>query len=128
MLTASVALDNDRRCRSVGNAVPNFVMGAAAAIVLAKERRLMEDFVRAGATSPDRAVTPEQLGVDTAGIGWRRLRDHAIVREAVAGSGRYYLDVEVRDAVHRTRLRILLVLVAILVALIVSGVIASVAR
>jgi hypothetical protein len=103
-------------------------MGAAAAIVLAKERHLMEDFVRAGATSPDRAVTPEQLGVDVGGIGWRRLRDHAIVREAGAGSGRYYLDVEVRDAVHRSRIRFLLVLVVILVIMLAFGVIASVAR
>ena len=103
-------------------------MGAAAAIILAKERHLIEDFVRAGATSPDRAVTPEQLGVDAGGIGWRRLRDHAIVREAAAGSGRYYLDVEVRDAVHRSRIRFLLVLVVILVIMLAFGVIASVAR
>lgn len=103
-------------------------MGAAAAIVLAKERHLIQDFVRAGATSPDRAVTPEELGVDTAGVGWRRLRDHAIVREAGAGSGRYYLDVEVRDAVHRSRLRFLLVLIVILVVMLAFGVIASVAR
>jgi hypothetical protein len=102
-------------------------MGAAA-IVLAKERHLMEDFVRAGATSPDRAVTPEELGADPTGIGWRRLRDHAIVREAGAGSGRYYLDVEVRDAVHRTRLRFLLVLAVILVVMLAFGVIASAAR
>jgi hypothetical protein len=103
-------------------------MGAAAAIVLAKERHLMEDFVRAGATSPDRAVTPEELGVDTAGIGWRRLRDHAIVREAGAGTGRYYLDIEVRDAVHRSRMRFLLVLIVILGIMLAFGVIASVAR
>jgi hypothetical protein len=103
-------------------------MGAAAAIVLARERHLMEDFVRAGATSPDRAVTPEELGVDTAGIGWRRLRDHAIVREAGVGTGRYYLDVEVRDAVHRSRMRFLLVLIVILGVMLAFGVIASVAR
>jgi hypothetical protein len=103
-------------------------MGAAAAIVLTKERHLMEDFVRAGATSPDRAVTPEELGADPTGIGWRRLRDHAIVREAGAGSGRYYLDVEVRDAVHRTRLRFLLVLVIVLALMVAFGVVASVAR
>jgi hypothetical protein len=103
-------------------------MGAAAAIILARERQLMDDFVRAGATSPDRAVTPEELGVDSNGIGWRRLRDHAIVREAGAGTGRYYLDVEVRDAVHRTRIRLLLLLVVILGIMLAFGVIASVAR
>jgi hypothetical protein len=106
-------------------------MGAAAAIVLAKERHLMQDFVRAGATTPERAVTPEQLGADTAGMGWRRLRDHAIVRETGPGTGRYYLDVEVRDAVHRSRMRVLLVLLVIIILLLAFGafgVIASVAR
>lgn len=87
----------------------------------------MQDFVQAGATSPDRAVTPEELGVDTGGIGWRRLRDHAIVREAGAGTGRYYLDVEVRDAVHRVRLRFLMVVILILIIALAFGVIASVA-
>jgi hypothetical protein len=99
----------------------------AAAIILIREKRLMQDFVQAGATSPDRAVTPEELGVDTGGIGWRRLRDHAIVREAGAGTGRYYLDVEVRDAVHRVRLRFLMVVILILIIALAFGVIASVA-
>jgi hypothetical protein len=103
-------------------------MGAAAAIILARERRLMEDFVRAGATSPERAVSPDELGVDTSGVGWRRLRDHAILRETGAGTGRYYLDVEVRDAVRRARIRFLLVLILILGVMLAFGVIASVAR
>src|SRR5256885_15026612 len=99
-------------------------MGAAA-VILARERHLMDDFVRAGATSPDHAVTPEELGVDTGGIGWRRLRDHAIVREAGGGAGRHYLGVEVRGAGHRPRLRLLLVLVVILAGLLAFRGVAS---
>jgi hypothetical protein len=101
-------------------------MGAAA-VVLIREKRVMQSFLQAGATSPDRAVTPEELGVDTGGIGWRRLRDHAIVRETGAGTGRYYLDVEVRDAVHGMRLRFLMVLVLVLLVALAFGIIASVA-
>jgi hypothetical protein len=101
-------------------------MGAAA-IVLIREKRVMQSFLQAGATSPDRAVTPEELGVDAGGIGWRRLRDHAIVREVGAGTGRYYLDLEVRDAVHGLRLRFLMVLVLVLVVALAFGIIASVA-
>jgi hypothetical protein len=101
-------------------------MGAAA-IVLIREKRVMQNFLQAGATSPDRAVTPEELGVDTGSISWRRLRDHAIVREAGVGTGRFYLDVEVRDAVHGMRLRFLMVMILLLVVALAFGIIASVA-
>jgi hypothetical protein len=97
-------------------------MGAAAAIILAKERRLVEAFERTGATSPERAVTPDQLNVDASGVGWRRLHTRAIVREAGAGSGRYYLDVEVWDATRRQRQRMVIVMLVIVAALVALGV------
>lgn len=87
-------------------------MGGAVAVILIKERHIVEAFERAGATSPERAVNPADAGVDDVGIGWRRLRERAIVREG--SPGRYYLDVEVWQATRRTRRRIVLALAALL--------------
>jgi hypothetical protein len=94
-------------------------MGAAAAIILSKERQLVEAFERAGVLSPESARSPDHLNVDTAGLGWRRLRERAVVREAGPGSGRYYLDVEVWEAVTRQRKRMMIILI-VLVAVIVG--------
>lgn len=91
-------------------------MGATAAIILLKERQLVEAFERAGVTSPAVARTPDEVGVDPHGVGWRRLREHAVVREAGAGSGRYYLDVEVWQSLRRMRRRIIVILVLVIVA------------
>jgi hypothetical protein len=88
-------------------------MGAAAAVVLIKERHVVEAFERAGALSPDRALVPSDVGVETNGIGWRRLRDRAVVRESAPGSGRFYLDVEVWEAQRRMRQRIMLVVLLV---------------
>lgn len=97
-------------------------MGAIAAAVLMKERHIVEAFQSAGATSSDRSRTPDEINVDTFGIAWRRLRDHAVVRETAPGSGHYYVDVEVWQAVRRTRQRIVLVagLIALLFALLAT--------
>src|SRR5512138_1690359 len=89
-------------------------MGAAAAAVAIAERRIVEAFELAGATSVAAARTPDEVGVDTASLGWRRLTNRAVVREAVPGSGRYYLDREVWQAVRRTRMRLVVILVVIL--------------
>ena len=100
-------------------------MGAAVAVILMKERQIVETLERAGATAPSRARTVTELGVDTEGIGWRRLRDRAVVREAVPGSGLYYVDVEVWRAVRGTRHRMIFALLVLLVfglALVVMGV------
>ncbi|HET7190090.1 MAG TPA: hypothetical protein VFI52_18185 [Gemmatimonadaceae bacterium] len=104
-------------------------MGAAAAVILMKERRIVESFERGGATSAASARTPDELGVDPHGIGWRRLRDHAVVREASAGAERYYVDVEVWQALRRMRRRIVLILgLVILAAALVLAFSTSVAR
>jgi hypothetical protein len=84
-------------------------MGAAAAAVAIRERRMVEAFQIAGATSPDRARTADEVGVDAGSLGWRRLHNRAVIRESSPGSGRYYLDQEVWIAVRRTRMRILVI-------------------
>jgi hypothetical protein len=87
-------------------------MATAAAVIVAKERHLVDAFVRAGATSVASARTLDELGIEDRGLAIRRLRSHAVVREA--GEGRYYADVEVWNAVRRTRRRIVLTLLGIL--------------
>jgi hypothetical protein len=102
-------------------------MGAAVAVIMLRERQVAETFERAGATSPESARRPDELGLDGHGVGWRRLHQRAVVREAGPGSGRYYLDVEVLRAVRRTRRRMAVVLL-ILIALVAVGVMAPLNR
>ena len=92
-------------------------MGAAAAAVVVAERRLVEAFERAGATGAASALTPEEVGVEPSSLGWRRLTNRAVIRETAPGSGRYYLDREVWQAVRRTRMRLLVVVVVVLLGL-----------
>jgi para-nitrobenzyl esterase len=95
-------------------------MGAAVAVVLMKERHVVSAFERAGATTPERAVNPDDAGIDMHGLAWRRLRNRAIVRETA--DGRYYADIEVWRATRRTRQRMIFVLlVVILMVAIVSA-------
>ena len=98
-------------------------MGGAAAAVLIKERHIVGAFERAGAVSVERAAYPPDINVDPGGIGWRRLHSRAVVREAGAGSGKFYVDLEVWQALRRMRRRMLvavLILVAVF-ALLTSG-------
>lgn len=89
-------------------------MGAAvAAVIVARERAIVEAFRDVGATATVTAIPLDQVGVDE-NIGFRRLRDHEVIREATPG--RYYLDEGVWRAVRRTRHRVvaaLLVIVAV---------------
>ena len=99
-------------------------MGAAvAAIITMKERQVVEAFERAGATTPESARPFDSLGVDVDGLGMRRLRDRAVIREAAPGQ--FYLDVEVWQAVRRQRQRlatvVLLLIVVPLVVLLLVG-------
>jgi hypothetical protein len=100
-------------------------MGAAVAVILMKERQIVEAFERAGATTAHTGRSPTELAVDPDGIGWRRLRERAVVREASPGTGLYYLDVEVWQATRRTRRRVLavvfIVMLALLVVLVTGG-------
>ena len=98
-------------------------MGGAVAVILIKERRIVEAFERAGATSPDRAMSVGDVNVDDVGIGWRRLRERAVIREASAG--RYYLDVEVWQATRRTRRRLMAVMLILVLAALMFGVLGT---
>jgi hypothetical protein len=90
-------------------------MGAAVAVLLAKERHIVSAFERVGAVTRDRARTPDDVGVDATKLAWRRLRDRAVVRDA--GDGRYYLDVEVWEANRRLRRRMMVVLLTVILLL-----------
>ena len=90
-------------------------MGGAAAVLLIKEKHIVEAMETLGITTPARAQTIDQLadlGVDDRGFAWRALKNRVIVREA--SPGRYYLDVEVWEATHRRRRRVALLLVAVI--------------
>jgi hypothetical protein len=88
-------------------------MGAAfVAIAIRKERETAEAFERAGATSAERARSLDDIGVAPHGIGWRRLTDRAIVREAATGT--FYLDLPSWHAARRMRRKRGLIIVALL--------------
>ena len=88
-------------------------MGAAiVAIAIRKERQTAEAFERAGATSADRARPLDEIGIAPHGIGWRRLTERAIVRQADAG--KYYIDLPSWAAARRMRRKRGLIIFAIL--------------
>jgi hypothetical protein len=96
-------------------------MGGAVAVILIKERQVVEAFQRAGAVAAHRAIRPADIGVEDDGVIWRRLRERAIIREA--SPGLYYLDVEGWQAQRRTRRRLAFVMLIIISgALIVTAV------
>lgn len=87
-------------------------MGAAVvAVIVAKERQIVEAFRNVGAVSPETAVTLDQAGVEEH-VGFRRLRQHEVIREGAA-AGRYYLDEGVWNAVRGTRRRLAVVMLVI---------------
>jgi len=77
-------------------------MSAVAAVVLAKERRMVGRFRMSGAVSPQQARTLEELGIKP-GVILRRLRERAVVRKV--GEDRYYVDELSWEAVRRSRRR-----------------------
>jgi hypothetical protein len=101
-------------------------MGGAVAVILIKERHIIDAFQRAGATSPERAVLPSDINVHDGRVAWRRLRSHAVLRESHEGSGLFWLEVETWKAVHRTRRRAAFALLLAIVAFaVLSGVFVS---
>ena len=87
-------------------------MGAAAAVIIARERRVVEAFTAAGATSRESARPLESLGMDSGVMALRRLQDRAVIREAEAGL--FYLDLPSWQALRRTRRRLALVLLVVI--------------
>lgn len=101
-------------------------MGGAVAVILIKERQIVDAFERSGATSPARAVLPSDLNVHDGHVAWRRLRSRAVLRESGEGSGLFWLDVDVWKAVHRSRRRAAVaLLLAIIAFAVISGVFVS---
>ena len=95
-------------------------MGAAvAAILIRREKEVVDDFRGAGATSRESAQSYTAIGLGES-LGLKRLRDRAVIREAAPGT--YYLDEEVWTAVRRTRRRVATVFLLIL-ALFLLGVV-----
>jgi hypothetical protein len=88
-------------------------MGAAviAAAMRRREQEVIDDFRVAGATSPDKAQSYTAIGLGES-LAVRRLRNRAVIREASPGV--FYLDEEVWSAVRRTRMRLVITLVAVL--------------
>ena len=89
-------------------------MGAAAAVVIHKEKKLVALFRQARALSPDTARSLAALGADQ-GVGLRRLRRCAVIREA--GPGLFYLDQPSWTALTNSRRRIAVVLLTVFLGL-----------
>ena len=83
---------------------------AAAAIIIRKERHLVEHFRRAGALSPASAQSVDELDIHPR-LVWERLVSRAIVREAAPGL--FYLDEPSWEAFRRTRRRLLISVVGL---------------
>ena len=91
---------------------------AAAAVILAKERHIVDRFRDVGVTSSSSARGLNEVGVGE-GVALRRLRRNEVIREA--SPGMFYLDEPVWNAVRNTRRR-MLVVVFVIAALISIGV------
>src|SRR5512138_2103287 len=91
---------------------------AIAAVIRRREREVVDDFRRAGATSPTTARSLAEVGISDS---WpvRRLQKRAVIREPQPGV--MYLDEEVWSAVRRMRHRFALVL-GVIIALLVVGI------
>ncbi|HEV2291170.1 MAG TPA: hypothetical protein VGR60_04975 [Gemmatimonadales bacterium] len=82
---------------------------AAVAVIVRKERELVDHLRSVGAVSPDTARTLSQLGADQ-GPAWRRLVEHAVIRSTPVGT--WYLDEPSWMALRRMRRRLALVVAA----------------
>lgn len=78
---------------------------------------MVATFEARGATSREKALTLEQLGISR-GVILRRLRERAVVREAE--HDHFYLDRESWNAVRRGRRRAVHVIAVILLALLLA--------
>ena len=94
-------------------------MGAPviAAVIRRREREVVDDFRRGGATAPTNAKSLADLGLEDS---WpvRRLQRRAVIREPQPGI--MYLDEEVWAAVRRTRRRVALTFVTVIVLIAIA--------
>ena len=87
---------------------------AAAAMIIRKERELVEHFADAGAVSPSSARSPSDLGVHER-YAWIRLVERGVIREAAPG--KYYFHEPTWVALRERRRRMAVVLMIVVVAL-----------
>ena len=85
--------------------------------ILRMERKVVRHFQEAGALSPASAKRLEDVH-GAHGLGLRRLRHRAVIREAQPE--RFYLDEEVWVALGRSRRRVSLAVLALLVLLFIG--------
>jgi len=101
-------------------------MGATAgAVIVIKERHIVEAFLRAGVTTPDAATTPGSLGIS------ERLAFDILVRDAVLRETRpgfYYLDEPSWNAKRNIRKRMALVALMMVAFALIAIAISSILR
>jgi hypothetical protein len=100
-------------------------MGAAVAIIVRKQREIVEVFEGARATSAELARYPDELGIDTTHIF------DGLVRRAVlrpAGDGRYYVDEPSWMAMNSMRRRRVAGLLIVAMAVVLGLLLAVVTR
>ena len=90
---------------------------AAVAVIKRKEREIVNTFRGVGATSPERARDPEELGVKQH-LAFDRLAQRAVLREA--GDGKYYLDEPSWNAIRSLQRRIAFAMLAVIIVLMVA--------
>ncbi|MDP9179616.1 MAG: hypothetical protein M3O61_18240 [Gemmatimonadota bacterium] len=90
---------------------------AIAAVIRRREREVVDDFRRGGATDPTSAKSLADLGLEDS---WpvRRLQRRAVIREPQPGV--MYIDEEVWAAVRRTRRRVALTTMAVLMVVLIA--------
>ena len=92
-------------------------MGAAVAVIVAKEKQIVNAFRRAGALEPGSSVSPISIGV-TDRIAFRSLQRREVLREANPGT--FYLDEQSWGDLRGMRRRIgLALLLAVLLGALV---------
>jgi hypothetical protein len=100
-------------------------MGAVAAIIIRKERDIVDIYRGAGATSAGSARDPGELGIDRR-LAFRRLVTRAVLRDA--GGGRYYLDESRWTAFNAMRHRLAFVMLAVVLLMTIVLISAGVVR
>lgn len=104
--------------------VPVVPLAPIAAAVVRRERRIVEQFVAAGATSAERATTAAALGIEQ-GHAFRLLLGHGVLQSA--GPDRLFVDLARWRAHRRKRLRTGLTCAAIALV-VVAGILVWAAR
>ena len=89
-------------------------MAAAIAVIHRQERDIVNGFRGLGATSPDRARDPQELGVRHQ-HAFDRLARRAVLRDA--GNGKYYLDELSWEAFRSLRRRMAIVMLVVVFAM-----------